>query len=388
MAVDKDLQTIQSIDAVPHIMSMLADTTGLRFICVARVTESYWKSCAVLDKVSFDLKPGDELDIKATFCDRVRSTAKPIIIEQASTDGTYSRSDIPLMYGFESYFSYPIYDHNNNFFGTICGLDPLPKKLNTPFIKGQIAAFAELISRQLEAEEALTNTQSDLSYEQTASKLREQYIAILGHDLRTPLSSVSMGIDYLKGNVTDETSQKVLTKMDKSTKRMTRLISDVMDFTHGKMGNGIPLKLSSVEDLGSALLWTVNELVDLHPECDVQADIEIAGTFNCDQDRISQLLSNLLINAIVHGDHKQPIYVKGRTNKDELELSVSNGGQPIPPETQERLFQPFWREQSSSHSQGLGLGLFIASQIAEAHDGELRVDSNTQQTIFTFKAIL
>ena len=81
--MDKDIQAIQSIESVPHIMTMLADATGLRFICIARVTDNHWKSCSVLDKIEFNMKPGDELDIKTTLCDTVRATRAPVIIENA-----------------------------------------------------------------------------------------------------------------------------------------------------------------------------------------------------------------------------------------------------------------------------------------------------------------
>ena len=76
-----DISAIQTIDAIPHIMEMLADITGLRFICVARVTQQEWTMCSVLDRVEFNLKPGDQLDIQTTFCNSVRMSQKPIVIE-------------------------------------------------------------------------------------------------------------------------------------------------------------------------------------------------------------------------------------------------------------------------------------------------------------------
>lgn len=386
--MDRDIQTIQSIDSVPHIMTMLADATGLRFICIARVTDKHWKSCSVLDQIEFNMKPGDELDIKTTLCDTVRASDAPVIIENASNDEVYSTNDIPVMYGFESYFSYPIYDHDGKFFGTICGLDPLPAKLKTPKIESLIESFATLISRQMKTDHRVNTLESDLASEQAGSSLREQYIAILGHDLRTPLSSVGMGIDYLKDVLTEETSLAVLGKMQSSTKRMSRLIRDVMDFTYGKMGNGIPLSLVSVSTLGDTLQDTVYELSQLHPECQVETDIDISGTFDCDPERISQLLSNLLINAIVHGDRSYPIRVEAGIREKKLTLSVANKGEPIAAQTKEKLFQPFSRSEHSANEKGLGLGLFIASQIARAHQGVLEVESDVNQTCFRFSATL
>ncbi|WP_218396799.1 GAF domain-containing sensor histidine kinase [Alteromonas lipotrueae] len=387
-SIERDIRTIQSIEAVPHIMKMLSDATGLRFICVARVTEDNWTMCAVLDEVNFNLIPGDELDIKTTFCNQVRKSTKPVVIEHAKEDTVYRESEIPIMYGFESYFSYPIYNKNGEFFGTLCGLDPLPAVLKTDKIENQIKSFAELISRQMEVDERLIAAETNLISEQAAAKLREQYIAILGHDLRTPLSALKMGVDFLVDHASDATSQKVLSRMDNSAKRMTRLISDVMDFTHGQMGKGIQLNVKPVSDLESVLAHTVTELSSLHSDRDIRANINIDGTFSCDPERISQLLSNLLINAIVHGDRAQPIKVIANVEQETLTVSVSNGGAPISADVIDKLFHPFWRNENNKKNGGLGLGLFIASQIAEAHKGSLMVHSDENETVFSFKAAL
>ena len=387
-SIERDIRTIQSIEAVPHIMKMLSDATGLRFICVARVTEDNWTMCSVLDQVNFNLIPGDELDIKTTFCSQVRKSTKPIVIEHAKEDTVYRESEIPIMYGFESYFSYPIYNKNGDFFGTLCGLDPLPAVLKTDKIENQIKSFAELISRQMEVDDRLATAETNLLSEQAAAKLREQYIAILGHDLRTPLSALKMGVDFLVEHASDATSQKVLSRMENSAKRMTRLISDVMDFTHGQMGKGVQLSVKPVNDLESVLAHTVSELSSLHSDRDIRANINIEGTFSCDPERISQLLSNLLINAIVHGDSAQPIKVVASIEQETLTVSVSNGGTPISADVIDKLFHPFWRNENNKKTGGLGLGLFIASQIAEAHKGSLMVHSDENETVFSFKAVL
>ena len=387
-SIERDIRTIQSIEAVPHIMKMLSDVTGLRFICVARVTEDNWTMCAVYDQVNFNLIPGDQLDIKTTFCSQVRKSTKAIVIEHAKKDDVYRQSEIPKMYGFESYFSFPIYNQNGDFFGTLCGLDPRPAVLKTDKIESQIKSFAELISRQMEVDDRLAAVETDLISEQAAAKLREQYIAILGHDLRTPLSALKMGVDFLVDHASDATSQKVLARMDNSAKRMTRLISGVMDFTHGQMGKGIQLNVKPASDLKSVLVHTVSELSGLHPDREILADIIIDGTFSCDPERISQLLSNLLINAIVHGDAAQPIKVMANIEEETLTLSVFNGGTPISADVIDKLFHPFWRNEKNKKTGGLGLGLFIASQIAEAHKGSLMVHSDENETVFSFKAAL
>ena len=176
--------------------------------------------------------------------------------------------------------------------------------------------------------------------------------------------------------------------MDNSANRMSRLISGVMDFTHGQMGKGLQLFVKPVPDLAGALRHTVAELAGLHPERDIQTDITIQGTWVCDAERICQLLSNLLINAIVHGNKAHPIKIAASIEDERLSLRVANGGAPISPEMIDKLFYPFWRNESNKQSGGLGLGLFITSQIAEAHKGALTVRSDERETLFTFEAAL
>ncbi|MCW8108864.1 HAMP domain-containing histidine kinase [Alteromonas ponticola] len=379
-----DIKRIQAIESVPHILKMLSEATGLRFICIARVTENKWTMCAVLDLVNFDLTPGDELAIHTTFCSQVRSTSKPVIINSVHNDQTYHDSPIPKMYNFESYFSYPIYDQDGSFFGTLCGLDPKAADLKNERIESQIQAFSNLLSRQLMAQERIDKLQTALSDEKEIARLREQYIAILGHDIRTPLSSLSLCVDLLKDHTNDTFINKILGKMTNSVARMNGLINDVMDFTYGRVGDGLKLNLRPIEDLSPGLEHTISELAGLHSTCEIIADIQLKRALVCDSDRICQLLSNLLVNAITHGDNTQPIYVTAYIQNGQFTLEVKNQGKTIPTTTLESLFQPFWRSLQDKNSKGLGLGLFIASEIAKAHEGKLTVASHNQETLFTF----
>jgi signal transduction histidine kinase len=97
------------------------------------------------------------------------------------------------------------------------------------------------------------------------------------------------------------------------------------------------------------------------------------------------MLSNLLANALTHGDPSSPVRVYARSDDQLFELSVANLGDPIPPDTVDRLFQPFTRAPAESYQEGLGLGLYIASEIARAHEGTLEVDSTPDETRFTFR---
>jgi sigma-B regulation protein RsbU (phosphoserine phosphatase) len=128
----------------------------------------------------------------------------------------------------------------------------------------------------------------------------------------------------------------------------------------------------------------VAELRAAWPDRIIETDFTIVQTVSCDRERVAQLFSNLLANAITHGAPDAPITTKAWTHHDFFELYVANSGEPIPPAAIEHLFQPFYRNSLRPTQQGLGLGLYIASMIAQAHGGRLDVTSTPAETRFTF----
>jgi signal transduction histidine kinase len=128
----------------------------------------------------------------------------------------------------------------------------------------------------------------------------------------------------------------------------------------------------------------IAELRAIYPERKVETKFALTDPFNCDSGRIAQLFSNLLGNALTHGAAESPVRVQAATRDGAFELSVANSGKPIPPDAMERLFQPFYRV-AVERSLGLGLGLYIAAEIARAHGGTLGVDSSPDETRFTFR---
>lgn len=383
-SIAADVEAIQAISAVPTILRVVSETTGLRFVCVARVTEGAWTTCAVHDSIGFGLNPGDQLDVATTLCDAVRAGNTPVVIDKASEDLRYCNHPTPKMYGFESYISVPVYRGDGEFFGTLCALDPLPAHLSDSKVIDTLKLFAELISSQLESELRLSESETALLDERATSELREQFIGVLGHDVRTPLSSILTGTELLQRMALEPRALGVVERIQRSGKRISSLVDDVVDFTRGRMGGGIPLTVVETSDLAQHLRHVVAELTDIHANCTVVSAFEFAGGVVCDPKRIAQLLSNLLVNALIYGAPDEPVHVVGRSEDGGVVLSVSNRGVPITPEKMAKLFQPFWRGDNAGKSHGLGLGLYIASEIAHAHGGALHVTSNAEATTFTF----
>jgi signal transduction histidine kinase len=382
---EADLAAIDRIQAVPTILEVVCRTTGMGFAAVARVTEDRWIACAVRDDIQFGLYPGGELKLETTICHEIRQAGEAVVIDHVAEDQAYCRHHTPAMYGFQSYISMPIFLPDGSFFGTLCAIDPRPARLNNPETIGMFKLFAELIGFHLNASERLAASEANLLNERQTSELREQFIAVLGHDLRNPLASIDAGAKMLLKEPLSPKGMTVVGLIQSSARRMAELIDNVLDFAHGRLGGGLTLERDAHVPLAEVLEQVVDELRTAWPERLIETRLEVTRTVSCDAARVAQLLSNLVANALTHGATEEPILVRASTQDGSFELSVANQGEPIPPPTLKRLFQPFFRVAARPSQQGLGLGLYIASEIARAHGGSLDVTSDQQETRFTFR---
>ncbi|TSD75516.1 GAF domain-containing sensor histidine kinase [Pseudomonas sp. KBS0710] len=379
-----DIATIGRISAVPAMLKVISDMTGLRFAAVARVTDDTWTACAVLDQLEFGLGVGGELDLTTTICHEIRGSHVSVVIDKASEDPLYQDHHTPRLYHFESYISVPVFRTDGRFFGTICALDPNPAPLRSSTIQSTMESFARVLSLQIEAEEALQQTEAQLQEERSTAELREQFIAVLGHDLRNPLFAINFGAERLLRKHPDPATDTLIRHILSSGRRAAQLVEDVLDFARGRMGSGIPLHLKDCQDLQAALQHVVSEVQSVHPQRLIQADIgDLRGVYG-DRDRLAQLLSNLVANAIHHGRHDGAVQVTAQIEHDHFTLAVKNLGQ-IDALALPRLFEPYARPLKDTPQAGLGLGLYIVKQIADAHGGQLEVSSCEQTgTQFTF----
>ncbi|MDR7054197.1 signal transduction histidine kinase [Pseudomonas koreensis] len=373
-----DLEAIGSIDAVPVILSMVKHMTGMRFAAVARVTESKWIACAVDDSIDFGLLPGGELVLESTICHEIRQHHQPVIFGHASQHPLFSKHHTPKTYGLESYISIPIIKANGEFFGTLCAIDSVPANLDEPAIEKTLTLFAQLIAMSLDTQSHLHATKTALADAHELGRLREQFIAVLGHDLRTPLSAIRMSADLLESKVEDKRSRTLLSAIRTSSVRMGVLIENILDFARGRLGSGIPVQRKLVDDLQQTLRQTLEEIQVAYPQAKFIDSLEVPAGVYCDPLRISQLLSNLLGNAVTHGSIAEPIVLKAFAEGDEIVISLTNQGTPIPPALMPLLFEPFSRSEAGQRHEGLGLGLYIAGQIANAHNGTLSVTSDRE----------
>ena len=234
--------------------------------------------------------------------------------------------------------------------------------------------------------EARLKAEAETKSQQETALVREQFVAVLGHDLRNPLAAIAAGARLLqRSEELGLRGQTVLSEMEKSLARASRLVDDTLDLARGKLGSGFVIDQNAEAPLSPVLEQVIAEIRAIAPEHRIETLIEIDEPLFCDRPRMAQLASNLLSNAVTHGSQKQPIRFEATTDGSELVLSVANAGAPISREAADRLFQPFFRGEARPSRNGLGLGLFIASEIAKAHGGTLEVRSTVDETRFTFR---
>ncbi|SDD65701.1 GAF domain-containing sensor histidine kinase [Pedobacter soli] len=378
----KDIERVSNIPSVNHILELACETTGMGFAAIARVDEFSWVACATLDKIGFGLHAGGELKLETTICNEIMQHRQVVVIDQVDQDPLYKDHHTPKIYGLQSYISVPIILKNGSFFGTLCAIDRVPAKVNNPKVVNTLKLFAELIGFHLDSQEQLADRDRTIAKERNEAELREQFIAMLGHDLRNPVSAISSAVQLqLKGNL-DERNQRLAQIISDAAVRTRGLIDNILDFASGKLGSGIVLNYDNHLSLEETIEQVITELKMAWPDIIINKNITYTDIPVVDNKRIAQLISNILSNAITHGSKGKPIAIDFTQQEKGYLIKISNDGTPIPKNILPHLFKPFSRGKVQPGQQGLGLGLYIASEIARAHGGFISVSSINERTCF------
>ncbi|WP_271077635.1 PAS domain-containing sensor histidine kinase [Aurantiacibacter sp. MUD61] len=219
--------------------------------------------------------------------------------------------------------------------------------------------------------------------QQEEASLREQFLAIIGHDLRNPLAALGSGLTILERRSEEESLLPIIKQMRSSVTRMNELIDNIMDFARVRLGDGIGLDIGEHDDLGESIARVIAEVSLVTPGLKYNFDNQSTRPVRCDASRVQQVVSNLLANAASHGDWDKPVQVVFCTKEDHFFVEVANGGDGMSANARQNLFQPFFRGEPEESKQGLGLGLYIVSEIVKAHDGRIDVESDDLETRFS-----
>ncbi|MCQ4314325.1 sensor histidine kinase [Pseudomonas stutzeri] len=256
-------------------------------------------------------------------------------------------------------------------------------KSGTDFEVEDMIRFNEAIDQAL--------AESIASYSEAVSASRDIFLGILGHDLRTPLGAILLGSEVLL--LADDLGPKptkIASRIYTSVKRANKIVSDLLDFTRSQVGSGIPVQLAETS-LAAICEGIVEEIRAYHPECNIvfEASGELVGQF--DAARMEQVFSNLIGNAVQHGNETSPIMVSLQADQGCAVFAVRNQGEPIADEAIPHIFNPMSRHSQYAAGEhgpnsGLGLGLFIAGEIVAAHQGRIKVESEIDHgTVFTVR---
>ncbi|WP_077001193.1 GAF domain-containing sensor histidine kinase [Variovorax sp. KK3] len=376
--IARDVETVQRISAVPALLRVICDNTGMGFAAVARVDDTSWTACAVLDRINFGLQPGGQLDVQTTLCIESRAARQPVVFDHASEHPVYCKHHTPRLYNIESYISVPIIRSDGSYFGNLCAIDPNPHEISEQKTIALFRGFADMIAHMLELEDKNLAAEVARIDAEEAIELRDQFIAVLGHDLRNPLATLSLIGELMARRTSEPEAAKTAQLIRSTTKRMGHLIGDVMDFAQARIGGKLDLAFKEIADLEVALSDVISEVASANPTRRIEGNIRVPGPVRGNRGRLQQVLSNLLGNALTHGADDQPIEVAAWLEGPWLNLSVRNWGEPIAPANLTRIFQPYWRPAQNRGHGGLGLGLHICSMIVKSHGGTIQVSSSRE----------
>ncbi|TFW01138.1 sensor histidine kinase [Oxalobacteraceae bacterium OM1] len=261
---------------------------------------------------------------------------------------------------------------------SVLGLWSRREKTATWFELEDMTRFNEALDRAL--------AESVSRYSEGQSQAQDIFLGIIGHDLRTPLSAISLGATYLmRSDTSDSKLIQLGSRMYGSAERMQEIIDKLLDFVRSRSGIGIPVHRSDV-DLALVSEQIVEEFRVSNPGVVIRVEMDGDLRGHWDGSRIAQVYQNLIGNAIQYGEHT-PVSVHTLGRDGEIVLSVHNDGPPIPSDMQAHLFDPLRRgvggPDHAANRKNMGLGLYIVREIVNAHDGTIDVTS-TEETGTTF----
>jgi signal transduction histidine kinase len=223
--------------------------------------------------------------------------------------------------------------------------------------------------------------ESVVMYAEHGARTRDTFLAVLGHDLRSPLATMSLAGAYLTGAAAgNSATQEVGARVKRSAATMAIMVGDLLEFARSQLGGEIPVRCGAA-DIGEVARWAVDDASAAHPECRFVVKVDCARPRTFDSERIQQVLSNLLNNAAQFNLRDSPVVLTVYGTIDGLIMMVHNFGKPIAPAALPTIFEPLVRFAPDAPAGGapttsLGLGLFIARQIVTAHGGTIDVTSD------------
>ncbi len=415
---EKDIENVGKIPIISNLLEVVCQTTGMGFSAIARVTETRWITCSVLDKISFGLKPGDELEIKTTICNEIRQHQRPVFIDHVKENPEFKDHHTPAQYGFQSYISVPIIKKDGSFFGTLCAIDPSPHRVSSPEIIGMFTLFSELISFHLSAIDEINSAEVMLLEERQLHKISEEnqrkftdilekkveertqelkenndsldkmnkelqaFAYISSHDLQEPLRKIqifSSAIAEKEASNLSDTGKDYFQRIQNSAGRMQTLINDLLAYSRANIDE----KKFEYLDLNKVVADVKS---DLKEEIESKnALIDASELCHCTiiNFQMRQLLYNLISNSLKFSANGAAPYIKIRSEivtvpekkEKQCHISIEDNGIGFDQKYADKIFELFQSLNPREKYVGTGIGLSIVKKIVENHHGTITASS-------------
>jgi signal transduction histidine kinase len=323
-----------------------------------------------------EIRRGFSLAIGEGFAGTIAATRRPLLIHDAAHDARV-KSEVVRERGMRAMYGVPLLDERQG----LVGVAHMGSRTAYEFQDEDLILFGALASRATAL--IVSRRTTDVLIEN--ERQRDGFIGILAHDLRSPLQAVVGSAHMLleQGRL-DDRDRRIVARIARAADRMGRLVSDTLDFARARLGSGMPLTLERI-DLAEVVRTAAEEAELGHPGGTVRMKTTLSERVWADADRVAQLVSNLLDNALKHGSPVGVVDVRVFESDGDAVVSVHNGGPKIPPDLLPYVFEPFRRGATGS-GRGVGLGLFIANTIAAEHGGSIEaISDDTSGTSFVVR---
>jgi signal transduction histidine kinase len=373
--------------AIKEILHCTVEITQLDFASIVHIQEHTWTACAVHSKNDPPYKVDDTLVYDCYLKHNLRDEVRPFVMGSIIRQSFGSDNIINLQKEDRVLISIPIKCPKKNFIGILYAQASRQKKIFEDSMIRTLQVFSEMISLKIEMHQLEPAKADTIIASVKPLEIREQLVTILSHDLCTPIQAIEMGTHILLQRDQLAENREIVERIDRSAKRMGKLIDNILSFAHGQLGETIPANKVYCDFFSKNLKNVVDELRYLYPKRTVLGKIEDVGTVYCDIGQIAQLLSNLGNNALKYSPPDSIVDIAVAAGDHAITISVTNYGKPISNDVIPRLFKPYWRAAEDSASPGLGLGLYIVHEVVKAHGGGIDVRS-TAETGTTFSVTI
>lgn len=301
----------------------------------------------------------------------------PIVISNASADERFRDHPALRIHGIHSYVAVPLLRRDGSRFGVLCAADPLPTEVD-PGVVRIFTLLAELISYEMEAVEQREQREAIVLSLQETVKLREELLAIIGHDLRTPLTAITLATAMMQTSASAAEIRELSASITLASTRMARLLDTLLDFTRSRLGGGVTISPRPA-DLGQLVERVAAEVAIANPGRDIRIEASGDLTGQWDVERVVQAFTNLVSNAVKYSPDASVVNIRLEDCDDLLRVEIRNVGELI--ENADTIFEPFQRGKGRHHgdTEGLGLGLYIVRQIVTAHGGVVSARASAEE---------